>query len=68
MPRLPINVPRAATATISPVGVTRFCNGIGGPHAATAGPLDRPHAPSSRAAANAVDETAKSDLGPARLL
>src|SRR5690606_3575337 len=35
MPRLPIRVPRAACAMISPVGVTRFCSGIGGRYALT---------------------------------
>src|SRR6266567_6728829 len=28
MPRLPVNRPRCGVATMSPVGVTRFCSGI----------------------------------------
>jgi hypothetical protein len=40
IPRLPIRVPRAVSATISLVGVTRFCSGIGGPYAAR-GPYPR---------------------------
>ena len=29
IPRLPVNMPRCGIATMSPNGVTRFCNGIG---------------------------------------
>ena len=37
MPRLPVNRPRCGVATISPVGVTRFCRGIGSPLPLNAG-------------------------------